>query len=182
MKAEKESEGLSNLQSDDEGIDVYGHTEQPEAGASATERLEPVKLGTEAEDIEMSGADSGVSDCQLNDGDVEMGDAENVLSALGWDDGPNDDAPQDPKSGVNDDSDGSNSAVWMEVKDFISKMNGILAVARERILCADDSILEARNALPGFLEGHLKYYSDEDNSSQSGREAEEEAGVRMSFR
>ena len=158
MKAEKESEEFSNIKSDDEGVDVYDHTEQAEAGASATDRLESVKLGTEAEDLEMSGADSGVSDCQLNDGDVEMGDAENVLSALGWDDGPNDDALQDPKSSVSDDSDGSDSAMWMEVKDFISKMNGTLTMARERILCAEDSILEARNALAGFLEGHLKYY------------------------
>lgn len=158
LETKKEFEAFSKIKNDDEGIDMEDETEQAEAEASPIDRLEYVKSGIEAEDIEMGCADSGVSDCQLNDGDVEMVDAKSTCSAPGWNDGADEDTPQDPKPAVSDESDSNESAVWMEVRDFINKMNGTLAVARERILCADDAILEARDALPGFLEGHLKYY------------------------
>lgn len=87
--------------------------------------------------------------------DVEMDDVDSGVSVNESDHESDDHNPETPASGAEAEEEPEE---WNQTVNFINNMNEAFALAKERIFLADDAILDARDALPGFLQGYLKHY------------------------
>lgn len=136
-------EEMADVDNNDEGIDLEEDAASSQTEGRQEKSHDDTNQTTEQDsrrDVEMEDVDSGVSVTQSGDGS---------------DHEPEDLDPTTPGS-VDENFDFDEE--WKKTVNFINEMNKTLALAWERIQLADEALLNARDALPGYVQGFLEDY------------------------